>query len=71
MIKISIERIRVRKVGKGFVQVYLGFVLQSTFPPIPLLSHSDLKDKAGCVSYVRCWSLVLECYKSRPRQHNC
>jgi hypothetical protein len=38
---------------KGFVQFYLGFVLHSTFPPIPFLSHPDLRDKAGCVSYVR------------------
>jgi hypothetical protein len=37
----------------GFVHFYLGFVLQSTFPPIPLLSHPDLKDKVGCVPYVR------------------
>jgi hypothetical protein len=53
MIKKSIERIRVRSVGKGFVQFYLGFVLQSTFPLIPLLSHPDLRDKAECISYVR------------------
>jgi hypothetical protein len=36
-----------------FVQFYLGFILQSTFPLIPLLSHPDLRDKVGCVSYVR------------------
>jgi hypothetical protein len=35
------------------VQFYLGFVIQSTFAVIPLLSHPDLRDKAGCVSYVR------------------
>jgi hypothetical protein len=29
------------------VHFYLGFVLQSTFPLIPLLSHPDLRDKAG------------------------
>ena len=50
---ISIERIRVRYVGNGFVQIYLGFILRSTFAPIPLLSHLNLRDKAGCVSYVR------------------
>jgi hypothetical protein len=51
--KMSIERIRVRSVGKGFVHFYLGFVLQSTFPLIPLLSQPVLKDKAGCISYMR------------------
>jgi hypothetical protein len=49
----SIDRIKVRQVGKGFVHFYLGFVLQSTFPLIPLLSHPNLRDKAECVSYVR------------------
>ena len=38
---------------KGPIHFYLGFVLQSTFALIPLLSHPDLWDKAGCVSYVR------------------
>jgi hypothetical protein len=38
---------------KGFVHFYLGFVLQSTFALIPLLPHPDLRDKAGCISYVR------------------
>jgi hypothetical protein len=35
------------------IQFYLGFVLHSTFPLIPLLSYPDLRDKAVCVSYVR------------------
>jgi hypothetical protein len=51
--KISIEWIRRRQVGKGFVHFYLGFILQSTFPPIPLLIHPDLRDKSECISYVR------------------
>ena len=34
------------KVGKGFVHFYLGFVLQSTFPLIPLLSHPGLKEQS-------------------------
>jgi hypothetical protein len=32
---------------KGFVHFYLGFILQSTFPLIPLLSHPALRNKAG------------------------
>jgi hypothetical protein len=52
MIKKSIEKIRV-KVSKGFVQIYLGFIIQSTFPLISLLSHPDLRGKPRCVSYVR------------------
>jgi hypothetical protein len=32
---------------------YLGFVLQSTFALILLLSHTDLRNKVGCISYVR------------------
>jgi hypothetical protein len=38
---------------KGFVHFYLGFVLQSTFPLIPLLSHPALRNKAKCISYMR------------------
>jgi hypothetical protein len=38
---------------KEFVHFYLGLVLQSTFPLIPLLSHPTLKDKVGCISYMR------------------
>jgi hypothetical protein len=52
------------KVGKGFVQFYLGFVLQSTFPHIPLLSHPNLRGKAGCVSYVsqrRTTHIMVKC----------
>jgi hypothetical protein len=33
-------------VGKGFVHVYLGFVLQSTFSLIPLLSHPGFKEQS-------------------------
>ena len=49
---------------KGFVHFYLGFVLQPTFPLIPLLSHPDLRDKAGCISYVRqrrTTHIIIEC----------
>jgi hypothetical protein len=48
----------------SFVQIYLGFVLQSTFSLIPLLSHPDLRDKAGCISYVRqgrTTDIIIEC----------
>jgi hypothetical protein len=31
---------------KGFVHFYLGFVLQSTFPLIPLLSHPGFKEQS-------------------------
>jgi hypothetical protein len=37
---------------KGFVHFYLGLVLQSTFPLIPLLSHPVLRNKAECISYM-------------------
>jgi hypothetical protein len=48
----------------SFVQIYLGFVLQSTFSLIPLLSHPDLRDKARCISYVRqgrTTDIIIEC----------
>jgi hypothetical protein len=38
---------------KGFFHFYLGFVLQSTFALIPLLSHPALRNKARCISYMR------------------
>jgi hypothetical protein len=38
---------------KGFVHFYLGLVLRSTFPLIPLLSHPALRNKARCISYMR------------------
>jgi hypothetical protein len=38
---------------KDFVHFYLGFVLQSTFPLIPLLSHPALRNKVRCISYMR------------------
>jgi hypothetical protein len=38
---------------KGPIHFYLGFVLHSTFPLIPLLSHPALRDKARCISYMR------------------
>jgi hypothetical protein len=39
--------------SEGFVHFYLGLVLQSTFPLIPLLSHPALRNKARCISYMR------------------
>jgi hypothetical protein len=34
------------KVSNGFVQFYLGFVLQLTFPLIPLQSHPGFKEQS-------------------------
>jgi hypothetical protein len=34
------------KVSKSFFHFYLGFVLQSTFPLIPLMSHPGFKEQS-------------------------
>jgi hypothetical protein len=41
------EKVRVTVIRYGFVQFYLGYVLQSTLPLIPLLSHPDLWTNPG------------------------
>jgi hypothetical protein len=74
MIKKSVERIRVRLVGKGFVQFYLGFVLQSTFASDTTSVTPGFKDKAGCVSYVRQrrTSHIMTVYRDKcHKYHKC
>jgi hypothetical protein len=58
------------KVSKGFVHFYLGFVLQSTFPLIPLLSHPVLRNKAGCISYMRQEDNIYNNRVYRDKCHN-
>jgi hypothetical protein len=54
----------------GFVHFYLGFVLQSTFPLIPLLSHPALRNKARCISYMRQEYNIYNNRVYRDKYHN-
>jgi hypothetical protein len=50
--------------------LYLGLVLQSTFPLIPLLSHPVLRNKAGCISYMRQEDNIYNNRVHRDKCHN-
>jgi hypothetical protein len=52
MIKKSTERIRVKVSRYGFCPSLSRFRPIVNIPLISLLSHPDLRDKPGCVSYV-------------------
>jgi hypothetical protein len=41
----------------------------TTLNPVDYLEH--LISKVNWVNFEICWSLVLKCYRSRTRQHNC
>jgi hypothetical protein len=55
---------------KGYVHFYLGFVLQSIFPFIPLLSHPALRNKARCILYMRQEDNVYNNRVYRDKCHN-
>jgi hypothetical protein len=55
---------------KGFVHFYLGFVLHSTFPLIPLFSHPALRNKARCISYMRQEDNIYNNRVYRDKCHN-
>jgi hypothetical protein len=56
--------------SEGFVHFYLGFVLQSTFPLIPLLSHPALRNKSRCISYMRQEDNIYNNRVYRDKCHN-
>jgi hypothetical protein len=56
---------------KGFVHFYLGFVLQSTFPLIPLLSHPALRNKPGASHTCarKTTYIIIECIEINVIKH--
>jgi hypothetical protein len=59
-------RNKARLVAKGYSQVE-GLDFDETYAPVA--RPKSIQILLAYASY--CWSLVLKCYKSRTRQHNC